>query len=256
MHRIANLILLSLVVAAEVRASAPALAPPSSRPTAADDCPAVSFALEATRWAEPKIVVAPEYPRAELAAGRSGVVDLVAHVSMAGRIASIHQMTSEPPNRAFEKAVDAVVKYWIFSPQTDCECMPVGSDVKLRVWFEIRDGAPVISVSSPARNRERQATGPTLKNRDALSGRLRNSYPRDARRAGEGGDVYAAVHVNPESGQVQRVEIKWVRSEHSFRGKFAAAVSEAFAGVEYALPALDKGAQPLACVAVNFRIGN
>ena len=225
--------------------------PPTSAP---QDCPNVSFSMDARQWAEPKVVVAPEYPAAELAAGLTATVDVEANVSLGARIATIHRVTSEPPNAAFEEAVLKVVKLWGFYRQTNCECMPVPSDVKLRVWFELKDGKPSISISSRSRNTEARAGAPKLTNRREIMASLSKSYPRSARRAGEEADVYAAVHLEPESGRVREVEIKWVGGANSTKAAFMRAAQTALAEGVYSLEGVSKDVKPIACLAVNYRL--
>lgn len=227
-------------------------ASPAARPISTDDCPGVAFALDAKRWAEPKLIVEPEYPAAELAARITGTVDIDAHVPFSGKVSKINNITSDPRSPALEKAVMDVLKYWTFHGETACDCMPVAADLKLRVWFEIRDEKPIISVSSPPRHSESASTGPELKNRDALIKALARSYPREARRAGAEGDVHVAIHVDPATGRVREVEVKLVRS--SMKKIFSEAVREGLATAEFSVDGLAKDAKPLACLTVNYRL--
>lgn len=227
-------------------------AAPAAQPISADDCPGVAFDLDAKRWAEPKLIVEPEYPAAELAAGITGTVDVDIHVRFSGRLSGINSITSEPTSRAMETAVRDVLKYWTFVGETTCDCMPAAADLKLRVWFEIRDGKPVISVSAPPRQRGVDSSGPKLLNRDALKRTLARSYPRDARRAAAEGEVHAAIHVDPVTGRVREVEVKLFRG--SMKRVFSEAAQEALATAEFSVDGVAKDSKPLVCLTVNYRL--
>lgn len=250
-----RLVLLSLVlVCAAVPGSNASEKPatPAAQPKTSDDCPGVAFALDAKRWAEPKLIVEPEYPASALAAGITGTVDIDAHVPSSGKISRINHITSEPKSAALEKAVMDVLKYWTFHGETACDCTPIAADLKLRVWFEIRDGKPVISVSAPPRQGGVDSSGPELLNRDALISTLTRSYPRDARRASAEGSVHAAIHVDPVTGSVREVEIKLFRG--SMKRLFSEAAQEALATAEFSVDGVAKDSKPLVCLTVNYRL--
>lgn len=218
------------------------------------NCPNVAFDGDAKRWAQPWVVVAPTYPPELLQSGRTGVVDIEAHVPLTARISEIQRISSDPPTPEFEAAVTAVVKNWFFYRETGCDCAPKASDVKLRVWFEIREGKPSVSISSPSTQSATKGIGtPVLANRSRVAKILQESYPREARRASAQADVYAALRVNPDTGSVDGVEVKWIDSPYSFRRAFERAVTSSLVRADYKV---DKAANPwpLACIAVRYRL--
>lgn len=218
------------------------------------ECPQVAFDGDAKRWAQPWVVVAPVYPPELFKAGRTGVVDVEAHIPLTARISEIQRISSEPPTPEFEAAVTDVVRHWFFYRETGCDCAPKAADVKLRVWFEIKEGKPSVSISSQSRQAQPRPPGsPVLMNRPRLAKLLQESYPREARRQNAQGDVYAAVRINPESGLVDAVDVKWVDAPHSVKNLFERAAARGLARAEFKV---DKAANadPLSCFSVSYRL--
>lgn len=217
-------------------------------------CPNVAFGGDSRRWAQPWVVVPPTYPPELLQAGRTGIVDVEAHVPLSARVSEIQKISSDPPTPEFEAAVTAVLKLWFFYRETGCDCVPKASDVKLRVWFEVKEGKPSVSISS--RSAEKPLAGPgtpVLLNRPEIAEIIQRSYPRQARREGAQADVYAAAKLDADSGSVEKVDVTWMDAPHSLKGTFERAVVSGLAQAKFKT---DKSANPdpQFCFAISYRL--
>lgn len=172
------------------------------------------FADDPKDWAKPKVVVPPKFPADQLAVNARGYVDIAVTLDSFGNVKTAQLTKSEPANPAFETAVMAVVKLWVFNSVLTRDCMPVESAANVRTWFELRDGKGVVSVSGQA-----TPTSPLpdsgfrksdwLNSKEVLS---MMKYPALARRAGIQADAHAAIRVNAMTGSVADVEITRVHT--------------------------------------------
>ncbi|MBL8513122.1 MAG: TonB family protein [Betaproteobacteria bacterium] len=155
------------------------------------------------KWATPKVILPPEYPPGQLAAKSEGHVDVEVKLDKFGMVQSIVSMKSTPPNPEFESAVQAVVqKWWAFHETLSPECAPLEATGNVRVWFAIREGKGVVSVSGEATEvtkefSRKQKKAKALKRRKNSPA---NRYPDQAIRDGIEGEVYSYVEVDAATG--------------------------------------------------------
>lgn len=167
------------------------------------------------KWSRPATVLPPVFPPDQLEAKATGYVDIEVAVGKSGRAEAVRIVESVPPNKAFENAVNDVVTKWRFRPRIDVRCMPQPNTTRTRIWFDIRDGAPVISVSGRVSGyavEEKKtadspdkapAKTPAMLNRNELGLR----YPERMRRANVQAYVYTVMTVSAKTGTVADVAI-------------------------------------------------
>lgn len=189
---------LALLCAGVAMAAEPPAAPPASR-TYFDEDPA--------KWASPKVVLPPTYPPDALAKGVTAVVEARVKLTATGRLEAIVETASEPKLDAFEAAVREVLKHWTFEQSFDDDCRPVAAEGRLKVWFEIKEGKPTISVTHMPAAPRSDRVGLKNLNRPEVIEALQARYPRQARLDGEQAIVYARLSVDPASGATQDVKI-------------------------------------------------
>lgn len=108
-------------------------------------------------------------------------------------------------NEKFIAAIERVLSLWIFRPSVDnATCAPIASTSVLLVWFEEKDGKPVVSVSMP----KNQLAAKSIDDKPApvpriLEIRPKVTYPSSARRAGMEGAADLLYAVNPEGEVLQ-----------------------------------------------------
>lgn len=171
-----------------------------------------------SKWATPKKVVPPEYPAGELAKGATQAVDVTIRVDSAGKVESHAFSNSTPAAAPFEEAVAAVIRLWQFEIATDANCAPRANEGNVRVWFEIKDGNPSVSVSGKASGSGSPpvAVAKSLNRKEAI-GKIR--YPVDARRGAAEADLYVVLRVNAASGSVETAQVSAIRSAKKLDNK-------------------------------------
>ncbi|MEO8384872.1 MAG: energy transducer TonB [Betaproteobacteria bacterium] len=170
------------------------------------------FADDPNGWARPKVVVPPDFPVDQLTANASGHVDAEFGFDQKGSVKQVRIVKSEPQNPAFERAVLDVAKLWLFSAVLNKDCVPVDSTGNVRIWFEIRDGKGVVSVSGNVRPASAANDSLPRKmewaNRAVILGAVR--YPNSARRDGVQADLLVAVRVEAASGNATDSVVTWM----------------------------------------------
>lgn len=161
------------------------------------------FMDDPAKWATPRVILPPEYPPAQLEAKAEGYVDVEVKLDKFGMVQSIVSMKSAPPNPEFESAVRAVVqKWWAFHETLSPDCALLEATGNVRVWFSIREGKGVVSVSGEATEATKEFSRKQKKakvlNLDEVVRAIR--YPNAARRDGIEGNVYAYVQVEAKTG--------------------------------------------------------
>ncbi|APV48255.1 hypothetical protein BWI17_00320 [Betaproteobacteria bacterium GR16-43] len=155
-------------------------------------------------------VVAPDYPKDFLARGEGATLDVEARVLADGAIDPA-TLRLAGANDAFAAAVREVARHWLFMPRLDpSTCNGTAGDLGMKVWFEVADGKPKVSVSQPAGDA-------TPESQAAKSGSSANmlrkksgnqvAYPENAFRGGVEGTVAIAAKVD-RTGQVSNVEVR------------------------------------------------
>ncbi len=173
----------------------PALAQESSEP--------IAYTAEQyrARAAQTLIFLPPDYPEAALAKKATAVVDVFGRVRADGMLEAA-RVEVKPANPDFEAAVRTAMPYWLFRPNYDAAtCEPSPVEVQVRVWFELRDGQPTISLSVPKKVPHVEAK--VLKR----VGQWSIDYPREAIRRGVQGQVQTYVRVNA-AGETEAVVIE------------------------------------------------
>lgn len=91
------------------------------------------------------VLVAPAFPKDELAAGRTARVDVTALVRTDGTLQDI-RLSANPPGEAFSSAVMDVVSLWRLQPRIVTPgCMARETQARVAIWFDIVNGAPKVS---------------------------------------------------------------------------------------------------------------
>jgi TonB family protein len=155
------------------------------------------------RAARPVAIVAPQYPPAALQAKVEGTVDIFGTIKPDGHM-RVERLEGSPEREDFKAAVTEVIGLWKLEPAYHADCRPHETPGQVRVWFELKEGQPAISVSrgvlpeSP-RPPPESAALKVVKRVDPV-------YPRAGVYAGVQGTVEAFMEVGA-SGEVTNVEI-------------------------------------------------
>lgn len=168
------------------------------------------------RAARPYIIVAPRYPKEAGEQKRTATVDVVGPINEDGMMLT-PLIRSSSTDAAFEKEVSEVIHLWIFKAPVDgLTCKPKTAEGQLRVWFEIGDDGPKVSISMQKEdvqvNRERKpsAGAPRIVQKDVPV------FPRSAIKRGvNGARVIALLRVVP-SGDVAEVLFQNTGADREF----------------------------------------
>jgi TonB family protein len=161
------------------------------------------FDEKGNQWGTPIRIVTPDYPKAALAAGRTGYVDVSGVVNGLRILDDVRMEADSPPNADMVDAVREVIKYWRFQPPTGNDCTPRPERVTNRVWFEAANGQPHISVTMPKRLGWSEADAARYR----ATSRPAPSYPERAIRQGAEAVVWARIDTAPD-GRVTEVRAK------------------------------------------------
>lgn len=204
----------------------------------------------------PKLVVAPTYPPALLQKGVTGFVDLEISIGKYGRAERILSAKVTPPEPAFEAAINDVIHLWQFHETLSTGCVPQDSTGNTRIWFDIKDGTPSISVSSRSRTPQEIAAvrPPIMKNRDAVIKQVTNSYPIQARRNGVQALVHVVLHVDGDTGKTLEVKTTANSAPRQYAAAFERNVSEAYSSAEFELESESKGTRYAVCSKVTYML--
>lgn len=173
--------------------------------------------------------VPPDYPPAALRENVEATVDVVGTVRPDGRL-EVARMEASVERAEFRKAIEEVAKFWLFRPSYDRQCRPREVEGRLRIWFEIKEGKPAISISVPRVDRAAvEARSPIERGTIKVVHRVEPRFPREAQNRGMTGAVEALMRVAP-SGVVEEVVI--VPGVHA--KVFGPAVAEALSQWRYA----------------------
>ena len=152
-------------------------------------------------------------------------------------------------NEKFIAAIERVLPLWIFRPAVDgVSCAPIASTGVLLVWFEERDGKPVVSVSMPKMQPPAKPIDakPAPVPRD-LEIRPKATYPRSARRAGMEGTAELLFKVD-QKGEVLQTRVVYSSPLKEFG-------EEALAGarrVKFSAAAADADIQKAICIVAPY----
>lgn len=219
------------------------------------DAPMVYPWTDPSTYARPARVLPPEYPAEQLKKGITAKVEASLRIDENGAVKEVLSIKADSGETAFENAVREAVGQWKFTHFIDCQCTPVEFTSRQIVWFEIRDGQPAISVSRGEDPPRRYTNKKPLKylNGAEVYKAVSESFPRKARRASQGGVVFALSTVNPQTGEVEKIDIKHVDARADLRHYFSEAAKWALSKARYELTEADK--PPIqACITVEYRI--
>lgn len=155
------------------------------------------------RAAKPMGIIAPTFPPAALAEKVTGTVDVIGDIGEDGKM-RVTRMEAAPDREDFKAAVRDVIGLWRFSPRYEQDCKPHATPGQVRIWFEMKEGKPAISVSRPLVSDDTSPPEP-----EKILKAIRRTipkYPMAAVRAGVDGRIDAYVRVTPE-GEVDSLEI-------------------------------------------------
>jgi TonB family protein len=155
------------------------------------------------------LVATPDYPKDALARGETATIDVTGVVKANGHL-DFPMVHATPEQAAFQKAILEVAAYWLFElPVDSATCAPREVEGRVRVWFEIVEGKPKISMSQAKDPIDAaRVAGKTwksmLKSRDD---NRRIQYPRAALSRGVEGRVNALLAIE-RSGKVAKVSLR------------------------------------------------
>jgi len=168
------------------------------------------------RPAKPMIIVPPDYPKEALAKGSQATVDVSGTVTKDGFISNPRYKASlDDPS--FEKEIHEVLKYWMFnSPIADDECVPKDGEATIRVWFEIAEGKPKVSISMEPFS-EDFVRDNGMKAYVKAVNREQPVYPVRAIKRGIAGAIVVAISKVGLDGKVEKVSFQNTRADETFR---------------------------------------
>ena len=154
------------------------------------------------RAAEALLIVAPEYPKDLVAAGVQGTVDLFGHVRADGHF-DVGRIEATHPE--LRRAVEEVTRHWLLRPSygPDCEARP--APVQVRLWFEVKSGKGVVSMSQGRTAIRADTTRVPRKQLKRIEGDD-PFYPKHLIRRALEGEVEALMRITP-AGEVASVQI-------------------------------------------------
>jgi len=152
-------------------------------------------------------IVAPDYPKAPLQRKETATVDLAGRVKVDGTL-EVPSLKVTGGDESFAAAVREVAPLWVFQPPLDERtCESRADELRMRVWFELDEGKPKVSVSNPASAAGASApasgTGDILRRK---TGRM-PAFPGQALNKGIQGTVVAVMKVDSQ-GNVKNVHIR------------------------------------------------
>lgn len=149
------------------------------------------------------VFVPPKYPRGALGDNVQATLDVFGRIGTDG-VLQVSKVESTSDIDEFKAAVEQVVPLWRLRPDFGEDCVPRPTEGQVRVWFDIREGKPVIRFSQTPRAKPAPMPEPAIR----VARRTRIEYPSEAGRRnletvletilriGAEGDVQA-VHVVP-----------------------------------------------------------
>jgi outer membrane biosynthesis protein TonB len=189
-------------------------------------------------------VVEPAYPKALLSAGKGGHVDITGTVSPLGDLENVRYTPDSPASQAFVEPLREVVPYWKFRSNVDDECRPVAQAVTTRMFFEVVEGKPKVSVTHAKGEKAR----PELR----ASKRVQPEFPRRAAERQHEAMVYAATEITPD-GKVASVQA-WSYPTHNSATLFKDATRTAL--MQWEFPPASAERKRRLCYDLDFKLTN
>jgi tetratricopeptide (TPR) repeat protein len=200
-------------------------------------------------YAQPLLIVPPVFPKntsqelLPLELRMTGTVD-------AGGNFTLPVFTPAQNTTDFTRAVLDVLPYWRFRPALDRKaCKAVDSKAVVNIYFELKEGQPSISVSSPARTNG----APGRPGSQAFVTRPTIQYPASMLARGIEGSVEALMRVNGKGEVVERSLLFSIP-----KPEFGVATIEGLRRVEFSSDESIKDLEATSCytVPIKFCIEN
>jgi TonB family protein len=155
---------------------------------------------EPGKLGRPKRIVAPKYPVEALEKKRTGFVDVEGRISPLLDLKEIAYRPDSPESAVFVESLKQVVPHWEFHPLYGRDCFPSDERIGVRVWFELDEGQPKISVTVLAAEGLVSPDTPQI----ATLHRVDPQYPSEALRNGLQAFVWVQSDIKPD-GSVEKV---------------------------------------------------
>jgi outer membrane biosynthesis protein TonB len=155
------------------------------------------------------LIVAPDYPKDAAARGEGATIDVFARVKTDGTLAD-WKLPDTKELQPFTSATREVLPFWVVMPRIDeATCRSREDDFQVRVWFEIVEGKPKISVSQAAQPRE-EYQAKVQENAKLMRPKMKKRlvFPVEAIRKGIEEATLAVVMRVEKSGAVTGVEVR------------------------------------------------
>ena len=196
-------------------------------------------------WPRPLLVVAPAFPKGASLEMLPVQIRVEGRVTADGNFRSPVFLPTEG-REVFVKAISDVLPYWRFRPALERKgCKTTESPAVFGITFELKAGAPSVSVSSPALEKVDSAAtslrGPQLVSRQGAR------YPYESRQAGIEGFAEIIVEVDGEGDIASKAIISSVPN-----ALFGEAALEALRYARFSRPGMSQGDYKTACVVLPF----
>jgi hypothetical protein len=210
-------------------------------------------------WLTPKLVKAPDYPAAMLERKQASEVDAVIRITKDGKLKEVLSVRSTPKAEEAEAALRGILGQWTFRPALAADCTPQETDGVVRVWFDLDNGRPAVSVAKPKGMPWVPAPPASVLNREELQQAIAQSIPRNARDSMIGAKVIVAIEVNGDTGvpvkaQGTFVELDWDMGDSPLTAYYQEGAAKGAMASRY--PPLPKyaGTTWHSCVVIDYRL--
>ncbi len=196
-------------------------------------------------WPRPLLVVAPAFPKGASLQMLPVQIRVEGRVTADGNFRSPVFLPTEG-REAFVQAISDVLPYWRFRPALERKgCKTTESPAVFGITFELKAGAPSVSVSSPAVEKVDSA-GTSLRGLHLVSPHGAR-YPYEPRQAGIEGFAEIIVEVDSEGDIASKAIISSVPN-----ALFGEAALEALRYARFSRPDMSQSDDKTACVVLPF----
>ena len=196
-------------------------------------------------WPRPLLVVAPAFPKGASLQMLPVQIRVEGRVTADGNFRSPVFLPAEG-REVFVKAISDVLPYWRFRPALERKgCKTMEGPAVFGITFELKAGAPSVSVSSPAVEKVDSA-GTSLRGLHLVSP-PGAKYPYDSRQAGIEGFAEILVEVDSEGDIASKAIISSVPN-----ALFGEAALEALRNARFSRPDMSQSEYKTACVVLPF----
>lgn len=204
---------------------------------------------EEDKYVRPLLVVPPVFPKREATDKLPVEIRVSGSVSEAGTMESV-EFSPLDGNEKFIQAIKDVLPLWQIRPAVDGKlCVPVVGKGVILVWFEEKNGAPSVSVSTQKQEPESAPVDgkPRAAPRTFVV-RPKVDFPTAARRAGLEGSAELLLKANHQGELLQATVLFSI--PHRMFGDEARAGSRR---VKFSAGAPDEDAQKTLCIIMPFK---